>query len=102
MAKKDPVLLLLDKLPKPLKNKYFLVLAAFFAWMVFFDRHDFLTQWQLQKAVNKLEADKKYYSTGIEEAKLERLNRKDYEEKFARERYFMKKKGEDVFIIVEE
>lgn len=102
MANNNPFKPFLDKLPKPFKNKYFLVLAAFIAWMIFFDRHDFLTEWRLQKMVNKMEMDKSYYSDQIEKAKQERLERKDYDEKFARERYFMKKPGEDVFIIVEE
>lgn len=102
MANNNPFKPILDKLPKPFKNKYFLVLAAFIAWMIFFDRHDFLTEWRLQKMVNTLEMDKSYYSDQIEKAKQERLERKDYDEKFARERYFMKKSGEDVFIIVEE
>lgn len=98
----NPLQPLLDKVPGPLKNKYFLVLAAFFAWMIFFDRHDLLTEWRLQTTVNKLEADKLYYIEQIKLAKQKRMEQEVNEEKFARERYFMKKQGEDVFIIVEE
>ena len=98
----NPLQPLLDKVPGPLKNKYFLVLAAFFAWIIFFDRHDLLTEWRLQTTVNKLEADKLYYIKQIKLAKQKRMEQEVNEQKFARERYFMKKQGEDVFIIVEE
>lgn len=90
-----------EMVPAPLRNKYFLVLALFFAWMIFLDRHDLLTQWQLQKTVNKLETDKAFYTDKIEEAEQERLDLDINDEKFAREQYYMKKSDEDVFIIVE-
>ncbi len=64
----NPLKPLFDKVPKPLKNRYFLVLAAFFAWMIFFDKHDLLTEWRLQKTVNKLEAKKVYYQEQIKVA----------------------------------
>lgn len=90
-----------DQVPAPLRNKYFLVLTLFFAWMVFLDRHDIITQWRLQQTVNKLQADKAFYSEKIEEAEQERLELDINDEKFARERYYMKKADEDVFIIEE-
>lgn len=90
-----------DQVPAPLRNRYFLVLALFFAWMIFFDRHDIITQWRLQRTVNKLEADKEFYSEKIEEAEQERLDLDINDEKFAREQYYMKKSDEDVFIIIE-
>ena len=92
----------LDQVPGPFKNKYFIVLVLFFGWMIFFDTHDIITQWRLQRSVKKLEADKEYYSRKIEEAKQERLDLDINKEKFARERYYMKKRDEDVFIIVNE
>ncbi|GJM34304.1 MAG: hypothetical protein DHS20C18_33050 [Saprospiraceae bacterium] len=101
-ANNNPLQSLLEQIPPPLRNRYFLVLAVFFAWMIFMDRHDFLTQWKLQKMVNKLEQDKAYYSKEIEAARQERLDLEVNKEKFAREQYYMKKPGEDVFIIVKE
>jgi len=97
--KKTPLQLLLDQVPAPLRNKYFLVLALFFAWMIFFDRHDFITQWQLQRSVNKLEQEKEDYTEKIEQAKKDRLDLEVNKEKFAREKYYMKKRNEDVFIM---
>ena len=100
MAKsKNPFQPILNAIPAPLRNKYFLTLALFFAWMTFFDRHDILTQWRLSSAVEKLEQDKSYFSTKIEEAKQNKKEIESNREKFAREKYFMHKANEDVFII---
>ena len=103
MAKSNnPLQPLLDQLPKPLRNKYFLVLVVFFAWMFFVDTHDIMTVVGLQQTVNKLEEDKTYYQQKLEDAKQERLDLEENKEKFARERYYMQKSNEDVYIIVEE
>lgn len=98
----NPIQAILEQLPAPLRNKYFVVLIFFFGWMIFFDKHDLLTQWRLQRSVNKLQEDIDYYNVKIEEAKQERYDLEINKEKFARERYYMKKTDEDVFIIVEE
>jgi cell division protein DivIC len=101
-GKNTPWRLLLEQIPTPLRNKYFVVLALFFAWMIFFDRHDFITQWRLQNSVNQMEEKKETYTEQIKEAKKERLDLEVNKEKFAREKYYMKKSNEDVFIIEEE
>ena len=88
--------------PGPLRNKYFLALFLFFGWMIFFDKHDILTQWSLQNTVNKLEEDKTYYNEQIEIAKEQQVELEENAEKIAREKYYMKKDNEDVFIIVDE
>ena len=102
MATRNPLQPLLDQIPKPLRNKYFLVLAVFFFWMIFVDRHDFLTQWRLQGAVDQMQEEKELYIEKIEQAKQDRLDLEVNKEKFAREQYFMKKRNEDVFIIEDE
>jgi len=99
---KSPLQKWLEDVPAPLKNKYFLVLAMFLFWMIFFDKHDFITQWQLQRTVDKLEEDKAYYSKKIEEAEQDRYDLEVNREKFARERYYLQKSDEDVFIIKKE
>ena len=92
----------IKKIPAPLRNSYFLVLVLFFGWLVFFDRHDILTQWRLQQTLHKLEEDKVYYEEKIKEVKKDKEDIENDKEKFAREHYYMKKDNEDVFIIVEE
>ncbi|MCI5080992.1 MAG: hypothetical protein MRY78_04840 [Saprospiraceae bacterium] len=99
---KNPFQPLLDKIPVPFRNRYFVALVLFVAWMVFFDKHDMLTQWRLQNSVEKLEEDKVYYSKKIKEAQQERLDLDVNKEKFAREKYYMQKQNEDVFIIVKD
>ena len=85
-----------------LKNKYTITIIAMMAWLLFFDRYDFITQYKTVKELKKLEEEKQYYVDEI--AKNERdlkLLKEDsvYLERFARDKYLMKQPGEDVFII---
>lgn len=93
---------LLEFIPKPIRNRYFLILMLFLAWMLFFDKHDVLTQWRLKSTVNQLNEEKAFYTNQIEQAEEERLELEINKEKIAREKYYMKRPGEDVFIIVDE
>ncbi|MEM6318437.1 MAG: hypothetical protein AAF960_12265 [Bacteroidota bacterium] len=98
----NPFKPLIRQIPAPIRNRYFVVLVFFFAWLIFFDRHNFWTQYQLQQSLNKLKADKAFYEVQIEEVKQEARDIQLNQEKFARERYYMKKNNEDVFVIVRE
>lgn len=100
--RKNPFQPYIDKVPTPMRNIYFLSLVLFFAYMIFVDKHDFLTQYRLQQTLNKLEEDKLYYQEKIKEVKKDRRDIQNNKEKFAREHYFLNKKGEDVFIIEKE
>lgn len=93
---------LLDRIPAPMRNRYFLALVIFVGWLIFFDKHDVLTQWKLQRTVNKLEEDKAYYAKEINKAEQKRLDLEVNKEKYAREQYYMKKNNEEVFIIEKE
>jgi cell division protein FtsB len=87
-----------------LKNKFFLAGIAFIVWMLFFDRNDLTAQYEYRDEVNKLEEEKEFYTTEIAEADIElkelttNLNSL---EKFARERYLMKRENEDVYVVVD-
>lgn len=98
----NPIDQIVDLIPVQLRNRYFLVLVLFFAWMIFIDKHDILTQWSLQKTVDQLEEEKDFYKEQIEVAEEQRLQLELNKEKIAREKYYMKRPGEDVFIIVDE
>lgn len=98
----NPFKALLNRLPPYVKNRYFLTLAAFTAFMIFVDRHDILTQFQLRSVVDRLEEDQGFYEEKIKEAEAERLDRELNKERFARETYYMQRDNEDVFIIVPE
>jgi hypothetical protein len=98
----SPLQVLSKQIPAPFNNRYFLILVLFFGWMVFFDKHDLLTQWKLSGSVERLEFDKVYYEEQIKDVRKDLLNLELNKEKFAREKYFMQKSNEDVFIIVNE
>ena len=89
--------------PPFVRSFYFLSAAAFAAWMVFFDSNDFVTQLQRRRKLAELEEERDYYKAKIGEVEKERdalLNNPDLLEKFARERYLMKRPRETVFVTV--
>ena len=95
----------MDRFIHLIKNKYFLASVAFLVWMLFFDRNDFMSQYEYQSQLSKLKEEREFYIKETEQRKkdLEALttNKKKLE-KFAREKYLMKKEDEDVFVIVKE
>ena len=97
--KKYPLQPLLELVPIPFRNKFALVAVLFFIWMAFFDKHNLLTQLSLQNTIDKMERDENFYTQRIQEAKQDRIDLIRNAEKFARERYYMSKPNEDVFVI---
>jgi cell division protein DivIC len=88
-----------------LKNKYVYSSLAFIVWMLFFDRNNVISQYELRSKLHQLQQDRAYYIEEIKKDKqdMEQLltNPKNLE-KFAREKYLMKKDGEDIFLIVKQ
>ena len=85
------------------KNKFFLVSLAFVVWMVFFDKNDLFSQYQYHQEVKKLKLERDFYqkeTAKVAEDLDELTSNPQMLEKFARERYLMKKDNEDVFVIV--
>lgn len=96
---------MLKQIPPIFKNFYFLVGVFFLFWIAFIDSNDLLTQYRLGSKLTNLEDEKAYYTEKIEEVKKDReelLSDKELLEKFAREKYLMKKPTEDIFVVVEE
>ncbi len=88
-----------------LQNKYILSTTAFFIWMLCFDRNTFYQHYEYWDQLNTLKKEKQYIEQEIikTETELEELNsNNDKLEKFAREKYLMKKDNEEIFIIVNE
>ena len=85
-----------------LQNKFLLSTTAFVVWMLFFDRNDVFTQVQRRSELNELKQSKTYFEKQIAE---NRKFSKDLQfnasaiEKYAREKYLMKRDNEDLFII---
>ncbi len=93
------------KIPTQFKNKYAITIFIFLLWMIFFDRNDIISQVKLTKQLNDLEEKRVYYKDKlkeVEETQEELFTDERSVEKFAREKYWMKKSNEDMFIIVEE
>ena len=82
-------------------NKYFLVLLFFIIWMLFLDNYSYLDNRVLDKEINELEDNRNYYKNEItsDSTKIKKLQNPDMIEKYAREKYFMKKDSEDIYII---
>jgi len=95
---------IINKIPKPLKNKYILTLILFIFWIVFLDDYNLINQNQMKDTVNELKVQKEFYMTEIknDSTELSKLkNDTEEQEKFAREKFLMKKDNEDIFIIRE-
>ena len=95
---------LLSHIPSWLKNKYFLAFTVFAAIMLFFDKNDLITQSERISELRDLRQSKQYYQAQIaaESKELEQLKTNPATiEKYAREKYMMKKDNEDLFIISE-
>ncbi|WP_430934775.1 FtsB family cell division protein [Saccharicrinis sp. 156] len=91
-------------LPSYLKNKYILTLAVFGVWVGFFDQNNLWDRTKLSSRIRQLEKQKHHYEIEIEqnERKLSEIKESPESlEKFAREEYLMKKKNEDIFVVIE-
>lgn len=96
--------MILTKLRSPLTNKYLLTSAGFLIWMLFFDNQDLITTHVKQRReLKRLEISRNYYLQETESNKkeLEMLKTDPFLlEKYAREKYRMKKEDEDLFIVL--
>jgi cell division protein FtsB len=85
-------------------NKYFVVGLAFAVFVFFFDSFNIVERVKLSRQLRQSREELSYYNTEIVEIKrqLDELLVNDATaEKFARERYLMKRENEDVFVILE-
>ncbi|MFN8353813.1 MAG: septum formation initiator family protein [Spirosomataceae bacterium] len=86
-------------------NPYVLSAAIWVVWMLFFDPNDLFTQIGMWWKVRELRKEKAFYEEKIIEVKKEQrevLGNAKLVEKYARERYLMRKPTEDVFVLVDE
>lgn len=86
---------------KFLGNRYVLVLLGFTIWMLFLDNYSYLEHRVLNKEINELEDNIEYYKTEIKKdsTRIKKLKNPDQIEKYAREKYYMKRENEDIYII---
>jgi cell division protein FtsB len=86
---------------KFLANRYILVLIVFIVWVLFLDNYSYLEHRVLDKEIEEIEDNIKYYKTEIKKdsASIKHLKNNDRVEKYAREKYYMKRENEDIYII---
>jgi len=90
---------LLTHIPSWLKNKYFLTISGFIVWMLFFDERDFFTMQRYRQELKELQQSKNYYTAEIKANQDKLFITPNSLEKAAREKYYMKRDNEDLFVI---
>ncbi|WP_396167379.1 septum formation initiator family protein [Flavobacterium sp.] len=86
---------------KFLGSRYTLVLLFFIVWMLFLDNQSYLDQRILNKQIDELEDNKTYYKEEIakDQQSIKNLKNPGQTERYAREKYYMKRDSEDIYII---
>ena len=86
------------RVPGILKNRYAITFACFMVYLTFFDHYSLIKRHQLDETLRDLQEEKAQYAAAIEEAQTLEATIKADGERFARERYYMKRADEDVYI----
>jgi len=92
------------KVLKVIFNKYTITFVAFIVWMVFFDSDNILTRRHYHSKLNELKQERHFYLDEIrKDSTLTRQLLTDSLalEKYAREKYLMKRDMEDVYIVAD-
>ena len=86
---------------KWLGNKYVFIIVLFFVWMFFFDANNYFFHRELSDDIDALEENKEFYKEEIEKdrAFIKKMKDSTEMERFAREKYYLKKENEDIYII---
>ena len=87
-----------------MRNKYLITFIVFLVWIFFIDKFDIITQIKMNKEFKQLKEQQEFYKSEVEKDStiIYNLNNNPEEqERFARERFLMKKDNEDLFIVRE-
>ena len=94
-----------NKIPPIFKNKFVVVTLVLFIWLAFFDSNNWIKQYRLKTEIKELKQQKEHYLKEIEKDSItlfDLTNNEETQEKFAREKYFMKKDDEDIIVIIKD
>ncbi len=85
---------------KTFTNSYIVILTIFLIWILFFDENTLLNR-EFNKEIDDLKTTINFYKKEIQKDKkiIQQLQDSLQLERYAREKYLMKKDNEDVFII---
>lgn len=88
-----------------LRNKFIFTGLLFVIWVGFIDDNNIITQVKARMRLAEVERERQFYlketEQSLEDLKLLQNNR-ELLERFARERYLMKRANEDIFIFTAE
>ncbi|MHB1276828.1 MAG: FtsB family cell division protein [Bacteroidia bacterium] len=90
---------------KLIQYRYAITFGFFLLWMIFFDQNNMIEQYKLRSQLQDLKDEKEYYLQEMAKAQREYdelFTNQESLEKFAREKYLMKRDNEDIFVIVPE
>ena len=92
---------MISKIINLLKKTYVIIILFFVVWMIFFDTNSLIIHNELSNDIDKLNNQKKYFTNEInkDKSELKLLQTDSGLEKYAREKLFMKKENEDIFLI---
>ena len=90
-----------SKFFKIVSNLYILISVVFFIWIFFIDSNSILVNIKLNKEISELKERKDILENQIQMDKkiISNLQNPDRLEKYAREKLYMKKENEEIFII---
>lgn len=95
---------MLKRIPPAFRNFYSFTGIAFLVWMIFLDSNDLINRFRMTAKLRSLEHEREYYQEKIKEVEQDRaelMGTTELLEKFAREKYLMKRDNEDIFVIDE-
>ena len=84
-----------------LGNKYVIFILLFLIWMFFFDANNYFFHKELSDDIKALEESKEFYKKEIKKDRtfIDKMKDSSEMERFAREKYYLKKENEDIYII---
>ena len=84
-----------------LGNKYVIFILLFLTWMFFFDANNYFFHKELSDDIKALEESEEFYKKEIKKDRtfIDKMKDSSEMERFAREKYYLKKENEDIYII---
>ncbi len=82
-------------------NKFFIFILLFLNWIFFFDANNYFFHKELSDDIKVLEESKEFYKKKIKKERtfIDKMKDSSEMERFAREKYYLKKENEDIYII---
>ena len=90
-----------SKFFKFFSNIYILITTVFLIWIIFIDSNSLAVNMKLKSQINELENKIKHLQNEINQDQklISNLKNLDSLEKYGREKHFMKKQNEEIYII---